>query len=202
MPGEIPDVYMQFEDFTGQCQDEDHPGKDGWIGIKKFTFGFGVTGKQADTSTHKTEEDKKKANNSKNNQDKPPKPPKTKGMVSGPMTFDPVSVSKSSDIMSVPLMKACRSGATFPKIKFEACRSGGESGNDKVPFLQITFEEVKIKTCKLALATEGLPDETIEFTYEKVTMDALWTDNATGKELGSTMTASWKMSDGDPTATS
>jgi hypothetical protein len=41
------------------------------------------------------------------------------------------------------------------------------------------------RSCSLTLATEGLPTETIEFEYNQVKVETLWTENATGKRLPS-----------------
>ncbi len=190
MAGEIADVYLKFEGLTGECNDEDHPGEDGWITIKSFNFGFGF--QASDAGTEDDEEDstspagngapgdpKAKAPQTR----KPKRKKRSAPMKSGPMTFDCISFSKGSDVMSSSLMDACYSGELIPTVELQACRYGGGPDNEKVPFLFLTFKNVHIKTCKLNLATEGLPGEEVEFKYEKVEMRCAWTDNATGNPL-------------------
>jgi hypothetical protein len=46
----------------------------------------------------------------------------------------------------------------------------------------MTFKDVHLKTCVLSLVTDGLPTETYTFDYDKLQIDTLWTDNATGRE--------------------
>jgi len=47
MPEDLPDVYLRFDGFKGECNDDAHPGEKGWITIKSFTFGFGFPGQDA-----------------------------------------------------------------------------------------------------------------------------------------------------------
>jgi len=191
MAGEIADVYLRFVGFTGECRDDKHKGDLGWITIKSFNFGFGFQGKDASSGDQAA---RAAAGNgapggagstaggkgAKPAQKRPPT-----GMKSGPMTFDRITFSKSSDVMSYSLMEACHQGLEIPKVELEACRYGGAQHDEKLPFLHLIFEKVHLKSCKLNLATEGLPSEDIEFEYEKVEMKCLWTDNATGNRLTS-----------------
>jgi type VI protein secretion system component Hcp len=203
MAGDLPDVYLRFEGYTGSCMDVDHPGTDGWIGIKNLTFGFGFPGKDKDAAkkredkTKKAQEEKDKAKTKGKPEDKP-KPSPTQGMTSGPMTFDPIKFSKSADVMSTPLMDACTDGTRIPKVNLECCRFGDtDEGKKKLPFVKMTFQDVYLKTCKLNLTSEGLPEESYEFVYETVTMSAVWTDNVTGKKLGDTKEVTWTMARGE-----
>ena len=213
MAGEIPDVYLRFEGFEGECNDKKHPGKEGWITVKSFNFGFGMQG--ADSSTEESGDETPAATpngapanqnqnpnqNQAQNQATPqprakPKRPRRAPMKSGPMTFDCISFSKSSDLMSHALMEACHDGTEIPMVELHACRYGGGADNEKVPFLHLVFEKVNLKSCKLNLATEGMPSEDIEFEYKKVEMKCMWTDNATGKPLTSQpITAGWDLQD-------
>lgn len=184
MPEDLPDVYLRFEGFEGECRDANHLGKDGWITIKSFSFGFGFDGSDEEPDATPTNGAPGKPNSpgKASAAQKRKKPPPMK---SGPMNFDPISFSKSSDKMSIPLMEACHQGKEIPVVELEACRYGGALGDEKLPFLHMTFEKVHLKTCKLNLATEGLPSEDIDFQYEKVHFKCLWTDNATGNRLTS-----------------
>ncbi|HZR21581.1 MAG TPA: type VI secretion system tube protein Hcp [Verrucomicrobiae bacterium] len=199
MPTDLPDVYLRFVgdpgEYTGESTDDMHPGEDGWITIRSFNFGFGFPGKDDSSGEEKPKTDK----NTTNGQVKPTKKTKTEGGRSGPMTFDPISFSKSSDLMSISLMKACRDASKIKQVVLHACRAGGTDGDVKMVFIEITFDDVHLKSCKLNLTTEGLPSEDIEFTYEKVAMTSYWTDNATGGDRlkYGPLSVSWAMADAD-----
>lgn len=189
MAGDIPDVYLRFDGFTGECNDLNHQGEDGWITVKSFSFGFGFQG--SDGTVDEDDDPGPVAltpasGNGKPGQTVPPKPRRkrrSEPLKSGPMTFDCISFSKASDCMSASLMDACHRGELISTVELHACRYGGGPNNEKVPFLHLVFSNVHLKTCKLNLATEGMPGEDIEFEYEKVEMKCMWTDNATGKPL-------------------
>src|SRR5579859_850516 len=183
MAGDIPDVYLRFEGFEGECNDEDHPGEDGWITIKSFNFGFGFQGADAATSEDDQDDASSQLNNGSPGKPNPnavaqkPKPKRKRKsipMKSGPMTFDCISFSKASDVMSASLMDACHSGEEIPTVELHACRYGGGPDNEKVPFLNLVFTNVHLKTCKLNLATDGMPSEDVEFEYKKVEMKCMW----------------------------
>jgi len=153
MAGDIPDVYMRFEGFEGECQDLQHPGEKGWITIKNFTFGFGFPGADAaaqetddgddsqTTSQPGTKPGQKPATKNKKKKKK-----KSQGMTSGPMTFDCITFSKGSDVMSKKLMEACHSGNEIPMVELQACRYGGAKHEEKLTFLHLIFEKVHLKT--------------------------------------------------------
>ena len=200
MAGDIPDVYLRFEGFVGECNDLKHPGSDGWITVKAFNFGFGFAGQDAAADEDdEQEESSPPSNNSaipgaQGQGRTPAESPGGRGrrsrrkrrsapMKSGPMSFDCISFTKASDVMSHSLMDACHKGHVIPTVELHACRYGGGPNNEKVPFLYLVFHRVHLKTCKLNLATEGMPSEDVEFEYEKVEMKCMWTDNATGKPL-------------------
>ena len=195
MPEDLPDVYLRLDGFEGECNDEQHKGEDGWITIKSFTFGFGFPGKDG-ASEYDDDEDEstqtagvKGAAGAKGAAAKPKKKKKKKkvgSMKSGPMTFDCIQFSKTSDSTSHQLMQWCHEGTEVPEVKLHACRYGGEKRDEKMVFLDLTFEKVHFKSCRLNLATDGLPTEDVEFEYEKVHLNCIWTDNATGNRLTST----------------
>lgn len=202
MPGDIPDVYLKFEGLTGECNDLKHPGDDGWITVKSFNFGFGLQGSETSDDEEEQQDDRSGTRNGRagnGNQNSGPPRGKSKRrraakMKSGPMSFDCISFSKASDVMSHSLMEACHDGTEIPKVELHACRYGGGPKNEKVPFLHLVFEKVHLKSCKLNLATEGMPTEDVEFEYAKVEMKCMWTDNATGNPLtAQPITAGWDL---------
>jgi type VI protein secretion system component Hcp len=194
MPDDLPDVYLRFDGFVGECNDQNHKGEDGWITIKSFSFGFGFPGRDAASEYDDDDEDHTgQANpNAPGAKGAPAKPKQKKRkhkvgtMKSGPMTFDCISFTKSSDSTSHKLMEWCHQGKEVSEVNLHACRYGGEGRDEKMVFLDLTFENVHLKSCKLNLATDNLPSEDIEFEYEKVHMKCIWTDNATGARLTST----------------
>jgi type VI protein secretion system component Hcp len=202
MAGDIPDVYLRFHGFTGECNDLKHPGDKGWITVKSFNFGFGFQGSDGASSDDDEDATPPSATGATGNQ-KPNAPAqnpkakrkrKTPAMKSGPMSFDCISFSKGSDVMSASLMDACHKGQQIDTVELHACRYGGGPNNEKTPFLHLVYKNVHLKTCKLNLATEGMPSEDIEFEYEKVEMKCMWTDNATGNPLDEQpITAGWDL---------
>jgi type VI protein secretion system component Hcp len=197
MPEDLPDVYLRFDGFVGECNDQNHKGEHGWITIKSFSFGFGFPGRDGasesdddDDDDSTTQQGARGAAGAKGAVGAKPKKKKRKRqkgtMKSGPMTFDCISFSKSSDSTSHKLMEWCHQGKEIPEVNLHACRYGGERGDEKMTFLDLTFEKVHLKSCRLNLATDNLPTEDIEFEYEKVHMKCIWTDNATGARLTST----------------
>lgn len=193
MAGDIADVYLKFQGLTGEsnligeCNDVKHPGEGGWITIKSFNFGFGFQG--LDGSADDEEEPSAGTTPGPQKPGAPAAKPKPKrkrkapAMKSGPMAFDCITFTKGSDAMSHRLMDACHKGKQIDTVELHACRYGGGPDNEKTPFLYLIFTNVHLKTCKLNLATEGMPSEDVEFEYEKVEMKCMWTDNATGAPL-------------------
>ena len=191
MPEDLPDVYLRFEGFKGECNDDKHPGSDGWITIKSFSFGFGFPGQDAaaDPPAAAQAQTKNGATGAQNASPGAsagkPASKKGSGMKSGALTFDRISFTKSSDSTSHQMMQWCHEGTEIPMVELRACRYGGALGDEKLPFLHMIFSSVHLKGCKLNLTTENLPTEDLEFEYEKVEMKCLWTDNATGNRLTS-----------------
>jgi type VI protein secretion system component Hcp len=202
MAGDIPDVYLKFDGFTGECNDSKHPGDEGWITVQSFSFGFGFQGSDGASSDNQGDSSSASPTGApgQQNPNAPAQTPKAKrkqkspAMQSGPMTFDSISFTKGSDVMSSSLMDACHKGHQIDTVELQACRYGGGPNNDKIPFLHLVFKNVTLKTCNLNLATEGLPSEDITFDYKKVEMKCMWTDNATGKPLEEQpITAGWDL---------
>jgi len=150
MAGDIPDVYLKFHDLKGECNDKSHPGDDGWITVKSFNFGFGFTG--SDGAADDDDEDQQATgspqtgtrggNNpntggtvAKRKKRKKPSAP----MKSGPMSFDCITFSKNSDVMSHALMEACHKGVSQRKRNQKSrvtrlpVRGWGHAGKSPVP---------------------------------------------------------------------
>jgi len=196
------DVYLKFENpawsgdkaLIGESMDESHPGKEGWIQIKSFSFGFGAgdASAVAEAKTYrakaKTLEDYQKEDQDREKA-KARKETKVGGKSwgkSGPLDFDKFSFTKSADLMSSRLVAICHKGDIIPKVHIEAVRYGGsgtEMRDIKIPFLRLIFENVHLKSIKLNLTNEDLPSEDIDFEYDVVRMESIWTDNATGNRL-------------------
>src|SRR5690242_19120523 len=117
MSEDLPDVYIKLDEpvakFKGECTDDKHTGEDGWITIKSFTFGFGFPGQDDAAFGDDDDDDTQAASGTTANGKTPaPKPKKKKkknksGMKSGPMTFDRITFTKSSDSTSHRFMQWC-----------------------------------------------------------------------------------------------
>ena len=168
----LPDVYVRFEGIEGECMDDKHPGKAGWFPIKSFNFNFSV--KDAGDS-EKPSEDKKGG-------DKKKAAPKAAARDEGPLSHPDVSLSKNLDSSSARIWDTkCYSGQEILEVELEACRSGGMSGADKIPFVRLVFEGVYIKSISMSIAEDALPAETMQFSYERARIESIWTDNDTGE---------------------
>lgn len=208
--------------LKGECTDERHPGefkegedkrnrKDGWIQIKKFGFGFGA-GDKSEASESKpalpsaNEKDQKKradaleqallAKTKKDKEAKAKDKTKEEWGKSGPLNFDKFTFSKGADRLSPVLVQMSHAGGyKIPTVEVEAVRYGGTGEDFKIPFLRLIFTNVYIKGCKLNMvAEEGLPSEDIEFEYDSVRMETLWTDNATGERMpGEPIKVGWDL---------
>jgi len=100
MPEDLPDVYLRFHGFVGECNDENHKGEHGWITIKSFSFGFGLPGRDGasesddddDDDDSTTQQGARGAAGAKGavgaNSKKKRRKRKKGTMKSGPMTFD------------------------------------------------------------------------------------------------------------------
>jgi type VI protein secretion system component Hcp len=195
---DLPDVYLRFEDIRGECLDEQHPGdfekantptnqrsdlKEGWMGINRFSFGFGWGGSK-DAAGAKDAAAGGKAKTGGAQSGKPAAATKGGGSAKGgtlaPKEF---SFAKSPNVASIPLVLKCYNGETIPKVEVEVCRYGGTDRSAKIPFLRFVFEFVQLVDCKLDLAENALPSESLVFKFGKVTMETVWTDNETGDRV-------------------
>ena len=216
---DLPDVYLKFDGndedghpLKGESMDETHKGDDGWITIRQFNFSFGTKGKEGASGSKDAATGGKKslADVQKELADTKAKMAamqKSKAAEkswghSGPLDFAKIKFSKSSDFMSDRLMDLCHDSVPIKEVTVVACRRGGsDSNNKKMEFLRLIFSNVYLTSCKLNLATEGLPSEDIEFEYDIVKMECLWTDNATGARLTSQpIKAGWDLDKQEPAA--
>ena len=188
MASDLPDVYVRLKDLKGECRDDHHLGDDGWVQIKGFTFGFGLKGGSwADAAKNAGAAAKGAGGKGGSSGGAKGKGGPTGGAAAneGPLDFPPVQLTKSLDLASASIWKdKCHSGEPIAQVELEACRYGGtDRGNFKIPFLRLVFEEVYVESISLGLSNDELPAETITFTYDRVRMESLWTDNETGNRL-------------------
>jgi len=189
------DLYLRFVGewgnvpLKGECTDDQHSGeKDGWVEISNFKFGFGseettdtFKEKGKDEYARLTKKEKEAYDKAKKaHEATKDKKPATWGQ-SGNLKFEACSFTKAADRMSAALMAICHGGDyKIPKVEVRAVRYGGTGETFKIPFVRLFFEKVRLKSCKLNLTNEQLPTEDIEFEYDVVKMQSVWTDNATG----------------------
>jgi type VI protein secretion system component Hcp len=188
MADALADVYIKLKDVPGECTDEGHPGKDGWIEIKSFNFSFGMKDSAIEGSTSSPGGNGSTGSTGSGGRGA------SRGSSSGPGSGDDspfdtpaVTFTKGCDLASSKLLKdKCHEGAPLDSLELVACRYGGNDDNKpKIPFLQLTFKNVHIKSISLNLAQDELPSETITFSYDIVQMATIWTDNETGDRLTS-----------------
>ncbi len=187
MADNLPDVYLRFADaggkclIEGECLDEQHPGKDGWIGIEHFNFGFGWGGSEAAQSESSAGSAAHAGSSGTKSTGATPaaKGSSTAGK-GGTLTPKEFSFSKAPDLTSNVLLLKCKDSEMIPKVEVVVCRYGGTGTEIKIPFLKLIFETVVLKKCSLSISTDPVPTESIDFKYAKVTMETIWTDNATG----------------------
>ena len=215
------DFYVRFvpEDgqkpIIGECTDELHPGKKyprpaggypknyrgedivfGWFQVEKFSFGFDV---KVDDEGTKTE---KPADKSVGKSSTGQAPHTTTGRAGGKdddssYTRPNVSISKHLDSASTTFwLKNCYEGQALKKVEAEACRSGGQEGAVKTPFVRLVFEDVYIETISLSLPEDALPEESLQFSYTRVQMESIWTSNETGeRKVGRPRSFGWNFED-------
>ena len=197
------DVYIQFKGLEGECRDDQHAGKDGWVQIKSFSFGFGLEGKPSSgpkevaVKGKNPEEALKAAHARISALEKNSHQEKTKQGwgKSGALKFEPFNFAKGADIMSKRLMEICHGGGQIPEVKVVMCRPGADKAQ-KTEFLALTFSDVYLKSCDLTLVSEELPSENINFEYSKVQLEATWTDNAMGTVRAEPVRAEWDLRKG------
>lgn len=204
MAADSADLYLKFEGewgnspLVGDCMDEKHPGPEGWIQIRSFSFGFGSgdnanasvarpanpgRGRTAEERVRELEGVVARQGATLAAQSQPAREQPSWGK-SGPLDFERFSFSKSTDRISPILVEMSHGGDyKIPKITVEAVRYGGTGEDFKIPFVQLVFEQVYIKSVKLNLVSDEMPTEDIEFEYDIVKLHTLWTDNATGNRL-------------------
>ncbi len=177
MADALADVYVKLDGMTGECTDESHPGKDGWIQIKKFNFGFGMPEGSWDGGGTGSAGSAGSGGNGGSSGGA--------GANNFPLDFPDASLTKDSDLSSTRLLKEkCHEGAPIKRLELVACRQGGkDEANPKIPFLTIIFTNVYIKSISLSVSQDELPSETIKFKYDIVQMKTIWTDNETGDRL-------------------
>src|SRR5580765_8096404 len=161
--------------------DVDHLGEEGWIQIKSFDFGFGIEGKlgasgaKAGSSGKKTPAQLEKENADLRKaaaETVTPKKPSSWGK-SGVLNFDPLNFTKRADILSKPLLEICDAGKLIPTVRLVMCRPSGAADQEKkIEFLSLTFKQVFIKSCTMALVNDELPEERVQAGYKFVKLES------------------------------
>jgi hypothetical protein len=59
----------------------------------------------------------------------------------------------------------------------------GERAGAKIPFLKFIFNRIQLTKCSLGISKDSPPSEDIEFWFDEVKMETMWTDNETGEKL-------------------
>ncbi len=206
MAEHLPDVYVKLHGLEGESTDSQHPGKDGWVQIKGFSFGFGLKGAESASlkapgkgATPEDLEKHRKALMAEVNAAKKGKGDDKKD--DGPFDRPDVTLNKTLDLASTNIWKKkCHSGEPIPKVQFVVCRYGGESGDEKIPFLTLIFEGVHVKSVSLSLSNDEAPTEAIHFRYDSVKLKYIWTSNDMGTRVrgASAPRAGWNFEKNQP----
>jgi type VI protein secretion system component Hcp len=208
MANDLPDVYLRFgdkdaHDLPGESYDAAYPKEEGWTAIKSFSFGFGWSNSASSKGSEAlkklaagkklSEAEQKDALESRNG---PPKKQEKEGTLQ-PKSF---TFSRSPGIASKPLIEALRAGKEFKKVELIVCRAAGVDaitemqGKDKakykeakIPFCRLLLETVRLAKVSLAVGKDSPPAENVEFKFQKVTVQTVWTQNASGKKVSGGM---------------
>jgi type VI protein secretion system component Hcp len=217
MANDLPDVYLRFgdddqQDLPGESFDAAYPKSEGWTVIKSFSFGIGWSesdsgGKGADAAKKLASGKKLSEAEQKDLADhiakggggaKPGKDAAAEGTLK-PHDF---TFSRSPGIASKPLIEALRAGKDFDKVELIVCRAAGvdaikeaEARQDqsrykeaKIPFCRLLLETVRLTKVSLSVGKDSPPAENVEFKFQKVTMETIWTKNFSGEKVpGSTL---------------
>ena len=198
MAEDLPDVYLRFREGTdpnskprvpGDSLDEAFPGKEGWLAITQFTFGFGWGGtdpneaKLLDKIISGKATPKEKADYQKQQANKP-KPDKKKQ--DDTFKAREFKFSRTCSPASIPLVEILRSGKEIPRVEVVVCRAAAAATptkpkESKIPFLELWFEKVRLKECGVTTSKEDPISESVEFVFKVVRIATIWTDNATGQ---------------------
>jgi len=209
MADNVPDVYVKLDGLKGESTDFLHPGKDGWVQIKGFNFGFGLKGADKTNLGSLMKAGKAGADLEAQNKALMEHLAQTqkqgkKGAAEkdeGPFDRPDVTLNKTLDLASTDIWKEkCYNGDPIPKVSVVACRYGGESGEEKIPFLTLIFENVYIKSVSLSLSADEPPTEAIHFRYDSVKLKYVWTSNDMGQRVrgASAPRAGWNFEENKP----
>lgn len=213
MADNLPDVYIRFMEgktpvIDGDSLDNEYNGEDGWLAIGGFNFGFGWGGSSdsasrlalpagTDPALARTLMERDRALQ-RTQQGQPAASPAGAGggantaNQEGSLKPSDFKFSRAPSAASKLLVQTCREVKLIPQAELVVCRSAGDeytvkgSGGVrlvKIPFLRLTFERLYLTGCELSVSSSPIPEESIEFVFEKVQMETVWTDNATGKRV-------------------
>jgi type VI protein secretion system component Hcp len=203
MADNLADVYVNLDGLKGECTDYEYSGDKGWVQIQGFSFSFGL---KSDGQDDEEKDAKHPGKDGKTPAAGGADPKKTKKprSIDGPDSpFDrqEVTLSKRLDLASATLWKdKCYNGQPIPKIKIVVCRHGGELGAERIAFLEMVFEEVRVRSISLQLGADGTPEESLHFIYDTVKVQYTWTANDTGNRVrgASAPRAGWNFKDNKP----
>ena len=191
----LPDIYLRFAGIAAECTDELHPGPEadavdgkwGWFQFKSFSFNFNVNETGAADPAGAAASGNQGAARPAAARGNRPAPPAAgahgaAAQDSGPHSHPDITVSKSLDSASALIWQnKCYEGQEIEQVELEACRTGGIPGAGKIPFVRFIFEGVYVKSITMTISEDSLPSESLVFSYERVKMESIWTDNDTGE---------------------
>jgi len=112
------------------------------------------------------------------------------GHTSGRADHDPFTVTKSIDKSSPKLAEKCSKGEHIPSVVIECWKHAG----DHVKFMEYKLTDTVVRSVYPSGASEGVPTETVSFSYAKIEWTYTQYDNK-GKKLGEVKGA-WSLEKG------
>jgi type VI protein secretion system component Hcp len=203
-----------FDKIPRYLEAKRRPKKDGWIAIQSFTFKFGwgmgdddkkaggLSKEEKETMKKnkvpdaeiakldkKRREEQQKDTTKKKDAKKDGKSDKDETLGKAKFSFNKLTDAASDDLMARIKAKEDRE---ISRAVVEMCRPAAADASKKDAFLRLIFENVIVTDCKLDVSSDPVPKESVEFHYDKVTMQSIWTYNTSGKEdPGGPNTAGW-----------
>ena len=75
------------------------------------------------------------------------------------------------------------------EVELIVCRAAGvdipngAAKDAKIPFLKFTFSAVQLTKCSMSIGKDQPVSEDVQFWFDQVKMETIWTDNETGEKL-------------------
>ena len=199
-------------EIRGESTDAAYPGNQGYLCIQSFSFGFGWGGagsssaanlddlrnqmaaeedaqkrKQLSARINALEKERRDARGSAKKDQKGGKNGKDSGAQLKPKEF---TFTKSPGVASKDLLLNLQKGPNKAlAAELIVCRAAGVDipngppKDAKIPFLKFIFSKIQLTKCQMSISKDQPVSETVEFWFDEVKMETIWTDNETGEKI-------------------